>query len=226
MPGERVLLIGSDRSLPGSARAEMEKLGWEVLVALTADEAMKVAAEGVAIILVDFGNKAAERVKACEMLKREARSADVPVLLIAGAGQDEKIIAGLEAGAEGHLTRPFSAELLLTVMLTTIRRNNGRAGETPLVAGELTVNTATHRVSMNGETIALTPTEFRLLAALLRHGERVLTRPELLKMAVGQDAEFVVERTVDVHLAALRKKLKVAGQRIETVRGVGYRFRR
>ena len=154
-----------------------------------------------------------------------------PVLMLTAKAEHADIIEGLEAGADDYVTKPFEASVLVARVRALLRRAS-RMTETSEEArqvevyrlGEVTLNTASYEVHRGASLIQLTPSEFKLLAALIKNQDRVLTRNQLIELVQG-DGVAVVDRTVDTHVFGLRKKLGPSGDLIETVRGVGYRVR-
>jgi DNA-binding response OmpR family regulator len=154
--------------------------------------------------------------------------------MLTAKGEETDVVVGLSLGADDYVTKPFSMKILFARISTVLRRNEpapvlvGAGGGvgvdgTALKAGPLTIDTAKHEVTVDGESVKLTLTEFKLLAALVGARGRVLTRDQLMDKAMGTDV-FVTDRAIDVHVTAIRKKLGKANWLVHTVRGVGYRL--
>lgn len=155
--------------------------------------------------------------------RADSRSKLVPILMLTARGDEPDKIAGLDAGADDYITKPFSTqELLARIRAVLRRRTPEQAGEVVQV-GSLCLDGNTHRVTFNDQGLKLGPTEFKLLSHLMHHPERVHSRGQLLDKVWG-DHVFIEERTVDVHIKRLREALGAAGSMVETVRGVGYRI--
>ena len=153
----------------------------------------------------------------------ETRTKTVPILMLTARGDEPDKIAGLDAGADDYITKPFSTQELLARLRAVLRRRAPEPTDESLAVGELKLDAATHRVSWRGHPLKLGPTEFKLLHYLMKHPERVHSRSQLLDKVWG-DHVFIEERTVDVHVKRLRESLGTAGALIETVRGAGYRL--
>jgi len=158
-------------------------------------------------------------------LRSDPATASVPVVMLTAKSEESDVVLGLHLGADDYVTKPFSMSVLLARIAAVLRRMEGAPAQEKgmLSAGSVRVNQDTHQVHADGKPVSLTLTEFRLLVALIGARGRVLTRNRLIDRGMGVDA-VVTDRTIDVHLAALRRKLGKARRHIQTVRGVGYRF--
>jgi two-component system phosphate regulon response regulator PhoB len=158
-------------------------------------------------------------------LKSDDYSKAIPIIMLTAKGEESDKIRGLEVGADDYVTKPFSPRELLARIKAVLRRRAPQMTDDPIEVGGLRVDPVTHRVTGNGETIDLGPTEFRLLHFLMTNPERVHSRANVLDKVWG-DRVYVEDRTVDVHIRRLRKALEASGheEMIQTVRGVGYRF--
>ncbi len=160
-----------------------------------------------------------------QRLKRDPRTAGVPILMLTAKAADEDELVGFALGADDYVRKPFAVKLLLARVTALLRRKAGE-GATPqvLTAGAVVLDHGRHEVTVAGQSVGLTATEFRILASLLGARGRVLNRDQLIEAVIGKGAP-VTSRAMDVHIAALRKKLGTAGPWIHTIRGVGYAFR-
>lgn len=175
------------------------------------------------LILLDWMLPGESGLTLAKRWRGQARTKDVPIIMLTARGDESDRVAGLDAGADDYITKPFSTkELLARVRAVLRRRSPEQAGET-LSISSLTLDSATHRVSFQGEILKLGPTEFKLLHYFMRNAERVHSRSQLLDGVWG-DHVYIEERTVDVHVKRLREALGAAGPMVETVRGAGYRF--
>jgi two-component system phosphate regulon response regulator PhoB len=155
--------------------------------------------------------------------RADPRTKAIPILMLTARGDEPDKIAGLDAGADDYITKPFSTQELLARIRAVLRRRAPEQVDDVVVIGELRLDAATHRVTWQGTALRLGPTEFKLLHYLMKHPERVHSRQQLLDKVWG-DHVFIEERTVDVHVKRLRESLGGAGALIETVRGAGYRL--
>jgi DNA-binding response OmpR family regulator len=166
-----------------------------------------------------------EGLEVCRVLKSGARTRDIPLLMLTARSEEVDEIVGFQMGADDYVTKPFKIKPLIQRVKALLRRKKTPAAEGEVVsAGGVEIDRAQHRATCHGEELNLTPTEFRLLWALVRQPGRAFSRHELMEAAMGDDA-LVLERTIDVHVKSLRQKLGGHAEQIETVRGVGYRFR-
>ena len=158
-------------------------------------------------------------------LKRDGRTASIPILMLTAKAEESDELVGFALGADDYVTKPFSMKALVARVAALLRRATEATGiQDVLTSGPITLDSTRHEVTVNNHAVALTATEFRLLQALMAAGGRLLNRQQLIDTALGQDVA-VVDRTIDVHVAALRKKLGDASGWIQTVRGVGYTLR-
>jgi two-component system, OmpR family, phosphate regulon response regulator PhoB len=158
-------------------------------------------------------------------MSKDDRMRTIPVIILSARASTEDRVLGLELGAVDYVPKPFSPRELVLRVRTVLARNASDENERPLAIGELLIDRVQHRVTVAGEEITLTATEFRLLIFLAEHAGRVHDRDQLLDHVWGQDI-CIGPRTVDAHVANLRQKLGVAGDLVQTVRGFGYRFER
>ena len=155
--------------------------------------------------------------------RADPRTKAIPILMLTARGDEPDKVAGLDAGADDYITKPFSTQELLARIRAVLRRRAPEPVSDSVTIGELVLDAATHRVSFRGQALKIGPTEFKLLSYLMKHCERVHSRSQLLDKVWG-DHVFIEERTVDVHVKRLRESLGAAGAMVETVRGAGYRL--
>ena len=156
-------------------------------------------------------------------LRKQPRTKGIPILMLTARGDEPDKVAGLDAGADDYITKPFSTQELLARIRAVLRRRAPESVSDSVTVGELLLDAATHRISYQSQELKLGPTEFKLLHYLMKHAERVHSRGALLDKVWG-DHVFIEERTVDVHVKRLREALGAAGVMVETVRGAGYRL--
>ena len=155
--------------------------------------------------------------------RKQERTKSIPILMLTARGDEPDRVAGLDAGADDYITKPFSTQELLARIRAVLRRRTSEALTETVTVGELLLDTDTHRISFKNQELKLGPTEFKLLHYFMKNVERVHSRSSLLDKVWG-DHVFIEERTVDVHVKRLREALGAAGAMVETVRGSGYRL--
>ena len=175
------------------------------------------------VILLDWMLPGQSGVELARRWRADPRTKTTPILMLTARGDEPDKIAGLDAGADDYITKPFSTQELLARIRAVLRRRAPEQASDVVRIGGLQLDGSTHRVSFNDQAIKLGPTEFKLLNYLMHHAERVHSRSQLLDRVWG-DHVFIEERTVDVHVKRLREALGEAGNMVETVRGVGYRM--
>jgi two-component system phosphate regulon response regulator PhoB len=175
------------------------------------------------VILLDWMLPGQSGLSLARKWRGDARSKAVPILMLTARGDEPDKIAGLDAGADDYITKPFSTQELLARIRAVLRRRAPEQSSDSVSIAGLLLDTATHRVTWQGQPLKVGPTEFKLLNYLMKHSERVHSRAQLLDKVWG-DHVFIEERTVDVHVKRLREALGAAGPMVETVRGAGYRL--
>jgi two-component system phosphate regulon response regulator PhoB len=174
-------------------------------------------------ILLDWMLPGQSGVQLARRWRGDARTREIPILMLTARGDEPDKVAGLDAGADDYITKPFSTQELLARIRAVLRRRAPEKTEEVVRVGELVLDPGTHRVHWKGQPLKLGPTEFKLLHFLMKNPERVHSRQQLLDRVWG-DHVFIEERTVDVHVKRLREALAAAGALVETVRGAGYRI--
>jgi two-component system phosphate regulon response regulator PhoB len=162
----------------------------------------------------------------CRELKMGPRTRDIPIVMVTAKAEESDELVGFATGADDYVTKPYSMKVLIQRIKKELRRTQlqEEAPAGAIIGSQgVVIDRHSHRALYRDQELPLTPTEFRLLEVLIRQAGRAFTRYELMDAAIGEDA-IVLERTIDVHIKSLRKKLGEAGELIETVRGVGYRF--
>jgi two-component system phosphate regulon response regulator PhoB len=178
------------------------------------------------LILLDLMLPGVDGLEVCRQLKSSPETEHIPIIMLTAKGEEADIVTGLEIGADDYVPKPFSMRLLLARVRAVLRRTAPARGAEPRVvrAGDLVIDDDRHEVSLGGRALELTLTEYKLLRFLARHPGRVFTRTQILKN-IQDEHVIVIDRAIDVHVAALRRKLGDSADLIQTVRGVGYRFR-
>jgi phosphate regulon transcriptional regulator PhoB len=226
MAKARVLVIDDEKDLIELVRYNLEKEGFEVLSALDGESGMTAAlGELPDIIIVDLMLPGIDGLEVCRHLRSNSRTSRIPLIMLTAKTAEPDRVLGLELGADDYVTKPFSPRELTARIKAVLRRTTAPQHPPGVIRrGRLTIDTARREVTCAGKAVALTATEFRLLQCLADHPGRVFSRSQLIDSALGHDVS-VVDRTIDVHITGLRKKLGDCGEWIETVRGFGYRFK-
>jgi DNA-binding response OmpR family regulator len=214
-----VLLVEDEPAIADLQRLYLLRDGFDVGVVTTGEQALEqIRARRPAAVVLDVGLPGIDGIEVVRRLR--AGGDDVPVLFVTARDDEVDRVLGLEMGADDYVTKPFSPRELVARVRAVLRRGRTSDDRDTVVVGEVELNTLEHRVSVRGEPVEMTPTEFDLLAELMRNPGRVFTRDELLRQVWGYSSA-VTTRTVDVHVAQVRAKLGDAVH-IRTVRGVGY----
>ena len=226
MADTRILVVEDEQPIRDLIAFGLRRAGCDVALAEDSQAALaSVGDRRPDLILVDWMLPDLSGLELVRQLRRDANTRDIPVLMLTARAEEADKVAGLDSGADDYLTKPFSARELIARIQAVLRRS-APAGNAERVELEgLTLDQAGHRVLASGKTVGLGPTEYRLLAYLMTHPDRVYSRSQLLDRVWGGNV-YVEERTVDVHIRRLRKALEDSGfdRFIQTVRGAGYRF--
>jgi DNA-binding response OmpR family regulator len=225
----RVLVVDDEKDLVDLISYNLARGGYEVLAAYDGKEALEIAQREVPdLVVLDLMLPGLDGTEVARRLKADSRTAGIPIVMLTAKGEETDVVVGLTIGADDYVTKPFSMKILLARINTVLRRGEGAEAGAPveggvLRAGPLVIDMSKHEVTVDGEPVRLTLTEFKLLSALVAARGRVLTRDQLMDKAMGTDV-FVTDRAIDVHVTAIRKKLGAANYLVHTVRGVGYRL--
>jgi two-component system alkaline phosphatase synthesis response regulator PhoP len=227
MAGERILVADDEEDILELVAYNLGREGYRVDCVATGEEALKRArAEMPDLIVLDLMLPGVGGLDVCKILKNDARTSGVPVVMLTAKGEEADIVTGLELGADDYVTKPFSPRVLVARIRAVLRRKQVQPLDerTSIKVGELVMHPGRHEVLVRGEPVELTLTEFRILHLLARRPGWVFTRYQIVDGVRGSDA-IVTDRSVDVHIVSLRRKLGPLEDYIETVRGVGYRFK-
>ncbi|MEJ2199449.1 MAG: response regulator transcription factor, partial [Desulfuromonadaceae bacterium] len=202
--------------------------GFQADMATTGEDGLEMARQLLPdLILLDLMLPVLDGFEVCLELKKNLATASIPVIMLTAKGEEEDIVKGLEMGADDYVTKPFSPQVLLARVKTVLRRAGDakeKNPDSPIEVGGLSIHSGRNEIRVDNTPVALTYTEFQVLLLLSRRPGWVFTRNQIVDAIRGDDY-IVTERSVDVQIVGLRKKLGNYGQLIETVRGVGYRFR-
>lgn len=228
MTGESILVVEDEEDILDLISYNLKQAGFSVIAVESGEEALEVASEeNFSLVLLDLMLPGIDGLEVCRLLRAKPETKNIPVLMLTARTEEVDRIVGLELGADDYLTKPFSPRELVLRVRAILRRAEvvESVSDETIRVGSLTIDPIEHRVQLLGEEIELTATEFRLLLTLAQRRGRVQSREELLNVVWGYEHSGY-RRTVDTHLRRLRAKMGEAADYLETVRGVGYRFRR
>lgn len=221
-----ILAVEDEPAILELLKINLLDAGYEVRSAADAETAQASLKEALPdLLLLDWMLPGQSGLAFAKQLRADARTRDLPIIMVTARSEESDRIAGLEAWVDDYVTKPFSPRELKARIKAVLRRRAPEAAQEPLSAGSLMLDPSTHRITVDGKSVHLGPTEFRLLRFFLARPERVHSRAQLLDQVWG-DHVYIEERTVDVHIRRLRLALQPFGQDrlIETVRGSGYRL--
>lgn len=227
MPKSKILIVEDDRSLAEILEYNLRKSGYEVTRSSDGGDGLEQAKLKLPeFILLDVMLPVLDGLEVCRRLRANPDTAKCNIIMLTAKSEEADQLVGYSVGADDYVVKPFSVKVLLERLKALERRRTGVTEENVDVVtrGAVTIDRRRYRATLNGEPLDLTKSEFRLLETLMRQPGRAFDRTELIDSALGEDT-FVLERTIDVHIRALRRKLGDHADMIETVRGVGYRFR-
>ena len=227
MACSQVLVVDDEPDLLELAQFNLEKAGYDVCCVMSGEEALaQVRTHPPDLILLDVLLPGVDGLDVCKMLKQHPQTAMIPIIMLTACSTEADIVTGLELGADDYLTKPFSTRVLLARVKAALRRRHLlNTGDLAILThGPMVIHPGYYEVRQGNDTIRLTPTEFRILYFLAQRPGWVYTRYQIVDEVRGEEAG-VTERSVDVHVASVRRKLGIYHECIETVRGVGYRFR-
>lgn len=231
MSRERILVVDDEEDILELLRYRLGQEGYRVLCASGGEEALLlIKREPPDLLVLDLMLPGMDGLEITRQIRKNRESADLPVIMLTAKGEEADVVAGLELGADDYVTKPFSPRILLARIRSVLKRRRLQGTETPamqdqaLHLGEVSIHPGRHEARVGEVPLSLTRSEFLILLLLGRRPGWVFTRSQIVDALHGEDYA-VTERSVDVQIAGLRKKLGVLGNRIETIRGVGYRFK-
>jgi two-component system phosphate regulon response regulator PhoB len=227
MATERILVVDDEEDLLELIHYNLSKEGYQVQCVSTGEMAIReVKAQLPDLVLLDLLLPAVDGLGVCKALKSDPQTRHIPIMMVTAKTEEADVVSGLELGADDYITKPFSPRVLLARIRAVLRRKAQDPLEDPssIRVHELVIHPGRHEVLLGGRAVDLTFTEFRLLHFLARKPGWAFSRGQIVDAVKGEDYP-VTERSVDVQVAGLRKKLGDFGGYIETVRGVGYRFK-
>jgi DNA-binding response OmpR family regulator len=222
---KKILVVDDERELAELVAMNLQRNGYDAITAHDGATGLELARKQKPdLVVLDVMMPGLSGREVTLALKQDPDTASMPILMLTARTEETDIIVGLSMGADDYVTKPFSMKVLMARIAAVLRRKaSADSAEAMLTAGPIVVDQSKHEVTVQGKPINLTPTEFKLLSAILGARGRVLSRDQLMDRAMGTDV-FVTDRAIDVHITAVRKKLGDAAWMIHTVRGVGYRL--
>ena len=227
MPSQTVLVIEDEKSIAEVITYNLRKEGFEVTWERDGRDGLITAQSSIPdLVVLDLMLPGIDGLQICRQLRSDSRTKDIRILMVTARTEETDEIVGFNMGADDYVTKPFKIRPLMHRIRALLRRNdNPIEGKDAVALHGIEIDRTHHTASANGEDLDLTPTEFRILWTLSCNPGRPFSRHELMDSARGDDAN-ALERTIDVHVRSLRKKLGAAADLVQTVRGVGYRFQR
>ncbi|SFI89203.1 response regulator [Planctomicrobium piriforme] len=226
MSKPRILIVEDEPSILDALQYNFQKENFDVTTAIDGRDALqKCQAQVPDVVVLDLMIPPPDGLQVCRQLRSEQRTKNVRILMLTAKDDEIDEVVGFNMGADDYVAKPFRVKPLIERVKALLRRPPAEDDDREqLSIGDIEIDRTHHIVKLRGEELPLTPTEFRLLWTLARQPGRTFSRNELLDCCRGEDANSM-ERTIDVHIRALRKKLLELADQIETIRGIGYRFR-
>nr|WP_319490604.1 response regulator [uncultured Desulfobacter sp.] len=228
MSKETILIVDDEEDILELIKFNLKGEGYNILQAMTGEEAIKIAKQsGPDLMVLDLMLPGIDGLEVTRYLKNNDTTTDIPIVMLTAKGEESDIITGLELGANDYISKPFSPRELTARIRAILRRRQKNSAEAPVRVrqeGDMVIDRAKHRVSIEGKLVELTLSEFELLSFLAEKKGWVFTRGQIVDAIHGENYA-VTERSIDVIIVGLRKKLGSYSSCIETVRGVGYRFK-
>ncbi|MGD9031326.1 MAG: response regulator [Desulfobacteraceae bacterium] len=227
MAKERILVVDDEEDILELVRFNLAREGYSIICTTSGEETLKIVQKDHPdLIVLDLMLPGIDGLDVAKSLKNDPKTRDIPIIMLTAKGEEADIVTGLELGADDYITKPFSPRILVARVRAVLRRGASEVpeDESVLKVHNLSIHPGRREVLVNSEPAQLTFTEFGILNFLARRPGWVFTRSQIVDAVRGDDYP-VTDRSVDVQIVGLRKKLGPAGKYIETVRGVGYRFR-
>jgi len=228
---EKILIIEDDPEIQEMLKFAFAREGWRLLQASTGEEGLKLLRDkGADCIILDIMLPGMDGLKTLKKIREDKKLQTLPIIMCTARGEEADIVAGLELGADDYVVKPYSPRVLAARIRAGLRRREAAAAESEsspkkfFQHGKLSIDIDRHTVILNKTPLDLFPTEFALLAQFMSHPDIVFSRQRLITAIRGNDYP-VTDRSIDVQIMGLRKKLGDAGDMIETIRGIGYRFK-
>lgn len=227
MASEKILVVDDEDDILELVQYNLSQAGYRVCTATSGEAALRTAADELPdLVVLDLMLPGIDGLEVTRRLKKNTQTARIPIVMLTAKGEESDVVVGLEMGADDYVSKPFSPKILLARIKSVLRRNiqeETESAEGILTIRELVIHPGRRHVTVDGEPVDLTFTEFQVLRHLARRPGWVFTRTQIVDAVRGEDYP-VTDRSVDVQIVGLRKKLGRFGRYIQTVRGVGYRF--
>ena len=225
MSKRQILVIDDEKDIVSLLRYNLEKEGHQVLSALTGEAGLEAArSKKPDLILLDLMLPGVDGLEVCRLLKSDSRTKQIPVIMLTAKGTEIDQVVGLELGASDYIAKPFSVKVLLARVKNIFRvLTTDKERATILQAGGIVLDRERHRVTASSKPVELTKLEFKIFEFLMDNRGKAFSRDQILSSA-WEGESFVVDRSVDTHVKSIRQKLGKCRDRVETVRGLGYRF--
>ncbi len=225
MPNQTILVIDDEKDIQKLLQYNLEKEGYKVLTSFSGEEGLETAKlKKPDLVILDLMLPGIDGLEVCRLLRSAKETKAIPVVMLTAKGSEVDQVVGLELGASDYIPKPFSVKVLLARVKNIFRGALQKPSETDVIRnGDLVIDKERMTFLIKGKPVSLTKLEFRILSFLMENKGKVFSRDKLLSGAWEGEA-FVVDRTVDVHVKSIRRKLGKYRDRIETVRGTGYRF--
>jgi two-component system, OmpR family, alkaline phosphatase synthesis response regulator PhoP len=224
---EKILVVDDEKDILELIDYNLSKNGYRVKTVTTGEDALELIKENdYDLIILDLMLPGVDGFDICKTIKADKQKSSIPIVMVTAKSEEADKVAGLEIGADHYVTKPFSPRELLAIVKATLRRRPAKEDEEkPVIErGDLKIHVGRHEVTLKGEKIDLTHLEFRILLTLAKKPGWVMTRYQIVDATRGEGVA-VTDRSIDVHVVSLRKKLGMESDYIETVRGIGYKFR-
>jgi len=221
---KRIAIVEDEEDMRELLRLHIEREGYDARLYATGDEFLdSVQTTSFDMVLLDLMLPGTDGLDVCRILRADDSTKDIPIIMLTAKSSEADIVVGLELGADDYMTKPFSIRELMARIKALFRRIEIPDDQKHLHIASVELFSDRFLVLVDKEPIELTATEFKILEYLMRHAGRVLSRNQILE-SLGDDRQFVMDRTVDVHILAIRRKLGIYGNIIQTIRGIGYRI--
>lgn len=226
MNTSRILVVEDEEDIRELIHFNLFKEKFDVVTARDGEEALEAyKKENPDLVLLDLMLPKLDGISVCKQLRENKDSQNIPIIMLTAKGGEEDVIRGLESGADDYITKPFSPKILIARVKAALRRNETQnEADQSINAFGITIDPTKRKTMINGEELVLTYTEFQILYLMALKPGQVFTRSQIVDSVRGTN-HAITDRSVDVQIVGLRKKLKELGNLIETVRGVGYRFK-